>query len=127
LVKPIHEEGRKQVDKIKSVVFADGRLYEELWITTDKKLMAEAGGLDKIARFEQCANQAMGQAAVEAHPDYIAAVASGWLLKSVSHQDGESEALIDVRSIESKKIPESELAIPGDYRRVPLQQMYEME
>ncbi len=114
-------------DTQKFRVFADGELYEELWITTDKKLIAEAGGLDKIARFEKCANQAMGQASVESHPDYISLITSGWLLKSVSHEDGVPETMVDVRSIESRKISDSEFAIPGDYRQVGFEEMLQMD
>jgi hypothetical protein len=115
-------------DTQKYTVYADGQLYEELWITTEKKLIDEVGGLDKIARFEQCANQVMAaESSVESDPAYLSVATSGWVLKSVSHEDDVAEALVDVRSIEPKDIPDSEFAIPDDYELVPFEEMFEME
>ena len=110
---------------IKYKIYADGEPYEEAWITTDKKLTRELGDMKKLSRFEACASKMMGPNTVEGAAEYKELMETGWLLRSVSLEYGEREAIVDVESIEEKQIPDSEFLVPSGYKIEPLSSMME--
>lgn len=110
---------------VKYKVFANGELYEEAWITTDKKLIRELGDMEKLSRFEACASKMMGPYTVEGTSEYKQLSEAGWLLKSVSMEYGEREIIVDVKSIEEKNIPDSEFEVPSGYEIKPLNSLME--
>jgi len=104
-------------------VYANGEPYEEVWISTDKKLTREIGDMAAMSRFEACAAKMMGEQAVEASPKYRDLMKKGWLLKSVSMEDGAPETIVDVVQIEEKQFPASTFAVPAGYEVKPLKSM----
>lgn len=108
-------------------VYAGGELYEELWISSDKALLAELGDMEMIARFEQCAGGMMGGPAVETDPAYLSLMRKGWVLRSVSHDMGTEETVVDVERIEKKEIAGSAFEVPAGYEMVPFEEMFGME
>ena len=105
-------------------IYANGDLYEEVWISTDKRLTKEIGDMEAISRFEACAAKMMGGQAVEASADYKNLMKKGWLLKSVSVDCGTPETIVDVVRIEEKQFPASEFEVPTGYEVKPLKSMF---
>jgi len=106
-------------------VHADGELYEEVWLARDPELLAELGDTKALARFEACASRMMGGDTVEASPEYMELMQSGWLLKSVEHGEGVAEVMLEVSRIEERSIPGSEFEVPAGYEEVPLGYLFE--
>lgn len=114
-------------DTEKYQVYADEKLYEEVWISKNEKLSKEIGNMEMLARFEACASQMMGDKTVEASSEYQKLIKSGWMLKSISYQDGDTETIVDVRMIEEKSIPDSEFEIPAGYEKISLSESFKRE
>jgi len=109
---------------IKYEVYADGKLYEEAWISMDQKLTREIGDMEQLARFEECASQVigyqvMGYNTVEATAEYQELIKSGWVLKSIDYECGDAKTVVEVNKIEEKKISDREFEVPAGYEIVP--------
>lgn len=127
----VENKGRGQsvagYETVKYLVYADDRLYEELWFTRDNRLLSEAGDPEQMARFETCASAIMGPGAVEGTPEHRELVRTGWLLKAISYENEEKNILLQVESIEDKDIPQGVFAVPDGYERISLTRMFEGE
>jgi hypothetical protein len=117
-------------------VLADGRPYEDLWLTPDPGIAGEMA-LDRMpdtfGRMIACLAGAGKSAAgaddsVESSPEYLKLYRAGWPLKTVSYEDHEGkpvrgEPKTFAATIERRDIPESEFAPPRGYRRASLEEM----
>lgn len=113
---------------VKYRVTADGRPYQELWLTTDADLVKEIGKLypvvmNKVSSCMAAASAAGGPTAtVEDSAAYRKVVSSGWEMKSITRSDMGSSST-EVVKLERKNIPSSEFAVPAGYKKVPLSQL----
>ena len=99
---------------VKYEATSGGRLREELWLTSDAPFAKEFD-LKLLARFAGCG---AGPNDVETQPEYQKLMASGWVLRSVIHEDGETSMDTDVKSLVQRKIPAEEFAPPAGYQQV---------
>jgi hypothetical protein len=104
-------------------VLADGRLREELWLTSDAGVAREF----EVARAPQTFGRMMacmldGQptgAGVEDSAEYRQLYAQGWPLRSVFYGAGGASGGSTVTKAERRDIPEREFATPAGFRRAP--------
>lgn len=108
-------------------VYADGDLYEELWVATDKGLLREVSDMEALARFSGCASRMMGGETVESSAEYKRLMQSGWVLKSIEHDNGYSEVMVEVKAIDEKSIPDTEFEIPAGYEETSLDRLFGMQ
>lgn len=113
-------------------VLADGKLHEELWLSTDAALMKELGGFytQVMKKFEKCmaSVQAMGNMPISPSdsPEYKKLDQAGWELKSKTYSFGEAHTH-EILKLERKSIPDSEFAVPAGYKKVPAMQVFMQE
>jgi hypothetical protein len=103
-------------------VLANGRLYEELWLTTDAALLRELDlgrAPDTFGRMFACMVGGGGDR-VEATAEYRQVYAQGWPLKAVYHGQGGGAGRAAVTKVEPRDVPERELAPPAGFRAAPL-------
>jgi hypothetical protein len=106
-------------------VLADGRLYEELWLTTDGALLREldlARAPDTFGRMFACMVGG-GSDRVETSAEYRTVYAQGWPLKAVYHGEGGGLRRSAVTRVEQRDIPEREFTPPAGFRPAPLAEM----
>jgi hypothetical protein len=106
-------------------VLANGRLYEELWLTTDAALLRELDlgrAPDTFGRMFACMVGG-GSERVEASAEYRQLYAQGWPLKAVYHGEGGGAGRSPVTRVEQRDIPEREFAPPAGFRPAPLSEM----
>jgi len=103
-------------------VLANGKLYEELWLTTDAALLRELDlgkAPDTFGRMFACMVGG-GSDRVEATAEYRRVYAQGWPLKAVYHGEGGGAGRSAVTRVEQRDLPEGEFAPPAGYRAAPL-------
>jgi hypothetical protein len=103
-------------------VLADGKLYEELWLTTDAALLRELDlgkAPDTFGRMFACMVGG-GSDRVETSAEYRQVYAQGWPLKAVYHGEGGAAGRAMVTQVEKRDVPEREFAPPGGFRAAPL-------
>jgi hypothetical protein len=103
-------------------VLANGKLYEELWLTTDAALLRELDlgrAPDTFGRMFACMVGG-GSDRVEATAEYRQVYAQGWPLKAVYHGEGGGAGRAVVMKVESRDIPDREFAPPAGFRAAPL-------
>ena len=109
-------------------VFADGKLYEELWLTTDPAFIRELDLTrtpETFGRMRAClvgAAQSAGES-VEDSAEYRALFQQGWPLKSVNHGAGGAGGRSAVK-IDTRDIPDAQFAPPSGFRRAPLAEVF---
>lgn len=103
---------------MKYQVKVDGKLFEEVWLTTDASVMKEYKPLiPMIQKFHAClGNPAMGFAP-ENSAEYQKLWETGFQLKSVKHEYGNPEAETDVVKMEKTDIPVREFEVPTGYQQ----------
>ena len=108
-------------------VLADGKLYEELWLTTDAGLVGDlelARAPDTFGRMFACVAGPGGER-VEANAEYRQIFAQGWPLKAVYHgQAGGPAARALVTRVEQRDLPESDFTPPAGFRAAPLAEIF---
>jgi hypothetical protein len=52
---------------------------------------------------------------------------SGWVLKSIEHDNGYSEVMVEVKAIDEKSIPDTEFEIPAGYEETSLDRLFGMQ
>jgi hypothetical protein len=110
-------------------VKADGRKYEEIWITADKLILSELDepgeALEMVQRLGTCLASATGGAFAN-RPDnteaYRALFAEGLTLKARYYRDGEVDES-QTKSVEVKELPASEFLPPEDFKKVEFTQL----
>ncbi len=107
-------------------VDVDGAPYAELWLSSDRVLERELGGLQKLlaltAEMSACMEDAMGMnlsANPENTPEYQALYKEGYPLKVVSLQAGGANIDEEIVKVETKSMPSDAFSVPAQYRSVP--------
>ncbi|HEU4370218.1 MAG TPA: DUF4412 domain-containing protein [Methylomirabilota bacterium] len=106
-------------------VLADGKLYEELWLTTEAALLRELDlerAPDTFGRVFACMVGGGGER-VEATNEYRQVYAQGWPLKAVYHGEGGGAARLVVTRVEQRDVPEHEFTPPAGFRPAPLAEL----
>ncbi len=110
-------------------VLSNGRLYEELWLTSDAALMREleiARAPDTFGRMSGCmAGMGAGGARPEGSAEFRKLYAEGWPLKVVYYGEGTTAAAgTTVTKVERREIPDGEFAPPAGYRAAPVSEVF---
>jgi len=111
-------------------VLADGRLYEELWITSDPALLREldlARAPDTLGRMFACHVGAGRGAGVEESAEYRAIYGAGWPLRAVYHGEGGASGRSSVVRVERRDVTERELAPPAGFRAAPIDEVFGLQ
>jgi hypothetical protein len=106
-------------------ILADGRLYEELWLTTDAALLRELDmgrAPDTYGRMFACMVGG-GSERVEASEAYRQVYAQGWPLKAVHHGQGGRAGRSVVTQVDQRDVPEGEFTPPAGFRAAPLAEL----
>jgi len=111
-------------------VMVDGKLYEEDWLTTDPKVGREFA-LDKasalMSRVSACAAAGDPDPSRPKGADegkiYQQLYPQGWPLKAVSHAGGKTRTKTEIKTMESRDVPDAEFAPPTGYRKAPLREV----
>jgi hypothetical protein len=108
-------------------VLANGKLYEELWLTTDAALVRDlelTRAPDTFGRMFSCIAGSGGER-VEADAEYRQIFAQGWPLKVVFHGEGGGpNARALVTRVEQRDLPESDFTPPAGFRAAPLAEIF---
>lgn len=113
---------------VKYRVLADGRPYQELWLTKDLALTKEMRRLYTVVMNRVSSCTARMSPMAEATPDiedsaaYRKIESSGWTMKSITRSAMENSSM-EVVKLQKKSVPSSEFAPPAGYKKVPLAQM----
>jgi len=114
-------------------VYVDGDLYEELWITGDKKLLSEFGDYQALVelgeKLSACVTGAVGvhtRTEPERSEPYKELMRKGWELKTVGHAAGQAESE-QIRQIRIRDIPDSRFEAPSAYREISMGEMIQMQ
>jgi hypothetical protein len=115
---------------VKYKVLTEGKLYEEVWLTSDPVVMKDLESLFRtvMKKFEKClfglANVTDSlPLAVEESPEYRTLERQGWQLRSRTYLGSGGPATSEVIRLEQKDVPASEFAIPPGYKKVPIFEM----
>jgi hypothetical protein len=103
-------------------VLADGRLHEELWLTSDASIARELDAVrvsDTFGRMMGCMLAAPATGGIESSAEYRQLYTHGWPLRSVYYGGGGASGKSSVIKAERRDIAEREFAAPTGYRRVP--------
>jgi len=110
-------------------VLSNGKLYEEMWMTTDPALLRElemGKAPETFGRMSGCMAGMAGGARPEASDEFRKLYAEGWPLKVIYHGDtgGGGPAGTTVMKVEQRTIPEIEFAPPTGYKTAPLTEVF---
>ena len=111
-------------------VLSNGKLYEEMWMTTDSALLRElemTKAPDTFGRMSGCMAGMAGGPRPESTAEFRKLYGEGWPLKVVYYGAGEggpSPAGTTVQKVERRDIPESEFAVPAGFRAAPLTEVF---
>lgn len=114
-------------------ILADGRLYEELWLTTDPAIVQELDpqrASETLGRMMACmldANPRGGPSGVEDDAEYRKLYLAGWPLRSVYHGGGGASGRSTILKAERSEVSDAELAPPAGLRRVSLGELLGIE
>ncbi len=114
-------------------ILADGRLYEELWLTTDPAITKEMDpqrASETLGRMMACmldTNPRGGPAGVEDDAEYRKLYLVGWPLRSVYHGGGGASGRSTISRAERREVNDAEFAPPAGLRRVPLGELLGIE
>jgi len=110
-------------DCTKYRVLVDGRLKEEVWLTSEPEFVKDFDpGL--LSKMIGCA---AGRGDVESAPAYQRMISSGWVLRAITHENGQAETETDVISLQKEDIPEDEFKAPQGYRQTTLDEALKAE
>ncbi len=107
-------------------VLVNGKLYEELWLTTDAAFLRELElkrAPDTFGRMMSC-TAGMGGERVEASAEYRQLFGQGWPLKAVYHGEGGGPGRALVTRVEQREIPERDFTPPTGFRAAPLSELF---
>jgi hypothetical protein len=109
-------------------VLSDGKLYEEMWLTTDPALLRElemTKAPDTFGRMSGCMAAMAGGPRPEASDEFRKLYSEGWPLKVIYHGDGGTgPAGTTVMKVEQRTIAETEFAPPAGYKTAPLSEVF---
>lgn len=104
---------------VKYEITSGGKLREELWLTREAPFAKEFD-LKLLARFVGCG---AGPNDVESQPEYQKLMATGWVLRAVTHEDGNAMVDTEVKSLVQKQIPAAEFAPPAGFKQASPQEV----
>jgi mRNA-degrading endonuclease RelE of RelBE toxin-antitoxin system len=107
-------------------VLVDGKLYEELWLTSEAALVQElelARAPDTFGRMFACMASTGGERP-EATAEYRQLFAQGWPLKAVYHGEGGGPGRALVTRVEPREVAERDFAPPADFKAAPLSELF---
>jgi Domain of unknown function (DUF4412) len=116
----------------KSMVYADGKPYQEVWIAKGVTLKADLD-LRRLRGLQAKLTQAImtdlpRRQPVEEDPTYEQLFEQGYPIKIVElGEGGEPESVTEVVRIEKRDIPEREFHVPEGYRRIDLHEFFRDE
>jgi hypothetical protein len=118
-------------------VMVDGKLYEEIWIATDRSMLKELGNVKKFGetmqKFTSCTAGSFGMGMLaeqpEFSPEYSSLYQKGWIMRNIKRQVSRmggmgSEPDTEVIRLEKKDISKSEFKVPAGYRQVTLSELF---
>jgi len=117
-------------------VLSDGKLYEELWLTTDPALLRElemSKAPDTFGRMSGCMAGMAGGPRPESSDEFRKLYGEGWPLKVVYYGAGEAApgapgpAGTTVMKAEQRDIPDREFTPPAGFRAAPLTEVFGTE
>ena len=115
----------------KALVYADGKVYQEVWIAKGVTLKADLD-LKRLRSLQAKLSQAIisdipTRQSVEEDPSYEQMLDQGYPIKIVELGDGgEPESVTEVVRLEKTDIPEREFQVPEGYRRIDLRELFAM-
>jgi uncharacterized protein DUF4412 len=110
-------------------VLSNGRLYEEMWMTTDPALLRDlemSKAPDTFGRMSACMAGMAGGPRPEGSEEFRKLYSEGWPLKVVYYGGGEGgpgPAGVTVMKVEQRDIPERDFTLPAGYRAAPLNEV----
>jgi hypothetical protein len=116
----------------KTMVSADGKPYQEVWIAKDITLKTDLD-IKRLRSLQTKLTQAImsdlpSRQPVEEDPAYEQLFEQGYPLKIVElGEGGEPESVTEVVRIEKRDIPEREFHVPEGYRRIDLHEFFRDE
>ena len=110
-------------------VLSNGKLYEEVWLTTDAALLRElemAKAPDTFGRMTGCMAGMGGPGErPEGSAEFRKLYAEGWPLKVVYYGEGApAGAGTTVMKLEQRDIPDGEFTPPAGYRAAPITEVF---
>jgi hypothetical protein len=112
-------------------VLSNGKLHEEIWLTTDPALVRElemAKAPDTFGRMSGCMAGMAGGARPEASEEFRKLYGEGYPLKVVYYgaeaAPGAPPAGMTVQKVEQRDIPDREFAPPAGFRAAPLNEVF---
>lgn len=111
-------------------VLSNGKLYEEMWLTTDPALLRDlemAKAPDTFGRMSGCMAGMAGGPRPESSDEFRKLYGEGWPLKVVYYGTGEGgpgPAGTTVMKAEQREIPEREFTPPAGFRPAPLSEVF---
>jgi Domain of unknown function (DUF4412) len=109
-------------------VLSNGKLYEEMWLTTDPALLRElemTKAPETFGRMTGCMAAMAADPRPEASDEFRKLYAEGWPLKVVYHgETGGGPAGTTVMKVEQRNIPEAEFTPPTGYKAAPLSEVF---
>ncbi|HTO10450.1 MAG TPA: hypothetical protein VMQ51_02680 [Candidatus Binatia bacterium] len=110
-------------------VLSNGKLYEEVWLTTDPSLLRElemSKAPDTFGRMSGCMAGMAGGPRPEGSEEFRKLYGEGWPLKVVYYggEAGRGPAGSTVSKIEQRDIPDGEFAPPAGFRAAPINEVF---
>jgi hypothetical protein len=116
-------------DTVKYIIESNGRLFQELWVTTEVNIKDDLDPKRYIACQQKLATVMRGASAADfgalyRSPDYLALTASGYPMKTVVHHRAGTFTR-EVRSIGRADVPDSDFDIPAGAEKVALKDLFD--
>ncbi len=115
---------------VKYKVLTDGKLYEEIWLTSDPAVMKDLESVFRtvMKKFEKClaslANVSDSLAlSVEETQEYRELERQGWQMRSKTYAGGRGPLTSEIVKLEKRDIPASEFEVPSGYKKVSVIEM----
>jgi len=115
---------------VKYKVLTDGKLYEEVWLTSDPAVMKDLESLFRtvMKKFEKCLFRVATVTdslplSVEESPEYKKIEQGGWQMRSKKNLGRGGPVTYEVVKLDKKDIPASEFEVPPGYKKVPIMEM----
>lgn len=118
------------LDTAKYTVKVDGEVFEEVWLTDDKRIMNEfksfSGLASMTSKMAACTLNELGVGTSDspyASPPYTTLLEKGYPVKVVSYEDGAPADEDEVVEVKQQHIPDTYFAPPGEYRKISFIEM----
>lgn len=106
-------------DTVKYKVMADGKLREEVWISSNPEF-AKDFRPNMLTKLMACGAQ---KDDVEFSAAYQKMMASGWVMRSIDYEGGQPQTDTDVVKVTKQEIPESEFQVPQGLKKASMEEL----